>query len=139
MADLLLALLRGQPSPVNIGPEVFELLIPLSFVLGPLPLKQRLESLFRGESGPRVGFRKVVGKNAGKYAQQWVKGPRVVPVRARKRLENGCRPREQSGHVRRRRGVQSTRAQGGIGEVIFVRGSAAACSLADVTVEPDSP
>jgi hypothetical protein len=76
--DLLLALLRGQTGPVNVGLEAFELLIPPGLVLGPFPLDERSESLLRGESGPGVIFRQVVGENASEYAQQWVKSPVTV-------------------------------------------------------------
>jgi hypothetical protein len=89
--DLLLALLRGQPGPVNVGLRV-ELLIPLSLVLVPFPLNERSKPLFRGESGPRVIFCQVVGKNAGEYSEQGVKGPAAAQVRAYKRLESECRP-----------------------------------------------
>ena len=102
--DLSLALLRGQSGPVNIGLKTFKLLIPLSFVLGPFPLNERSKFFLRGESGPGVIFREVVSKNAGEYAQQGVEGPVMTQVRAYRRLERGFRPREQNGHLRRRRG-----------------------------------
>lgn len=92
-ADLLFALLRGQPGPVDVDLGV-EFLIPLGFVLSPFPLNKGLKSLFRGETGPRVIFCQVVGKNSSEHAQQGVKGPAGVQVRAYKGIESGCRPRE---------------------------------------------
>jgi len=76
--DLLLALLRGQTGPVNVGLEAFEVLVPPSFVLGPFPLDERSESLLRGESGPGMIFRQIVGENASEYTQQGVKSPVAV-------------------------------------------------------------
>jgi len=76
--DLLFALLRGQTGPVNVGLEAFELLVPPGFVLGPFPLDERPESFLRGESGPRMIFRQVVGENAGEYTQHGVESPVVV-------------------------------------------------------------
>lgn len=76
--NLLLALLRGQTGPVNVGFEAFELLIPLGLVLSPFPLGERPESLFWGETCPGVIFRQVVGENTGKYTQQRVEGPGVA-------------------------------------------------------------
>jgi hypothetical protein len=55
-----------------------------------------------------VIFRQIVGKGASEYAQQWVKGPVIDQVRAHGRIESGYRPREQSGHVRRRRGYNQS-------------------------------
>ena len=76
--DLFLAFLWGQTGPVNVVLEAFELLVPTGLVLGPFPPDERSESLLRGESCPRVGFRQVVGENAGEYAQQGVESPATV-------------------------------------------------------------
>jgi len=70
--SLLFALLRGQTSPVNVCLEAFETFVPLGFVLGPFPLDERSKLLLRGESGPGVIFRQVIGEHAGEYSQQGV-------------------------------------------------------------------
>ena len=76
--DLLLAMFRRQTGPVNVCLEAFELLIPPDLVLGPFPLDERPESLFRGETGPGVIFRQVIGENASEYTQQGVKTSTAV-------------------------------------------------------------
>ena len=76
--DLLFALFRRQAGPVNVGLKAFEFLIPPSLILSPFPLDERSESLLWGKSSPGVVFRQVVGENAGRYAQQGVKGSVAV-------------------------------------------------------------
>ena len=70
--NLLLSLFRRQTGPVNVALEAFEVLIPPGFVLSPFPLDERSEPLLRGESGPGVIFRQIVGENTSEYAQQGV-------------------------------------------------------------------
>ena len=82
LMDLLLALLRGQTCPVNIGLEAFKFLVPLGPVLSPFPLKERPQPLLRGESGPGMIFRQVISEHASEYSQQGVERPGVVHVRA---------------------------------------------------------
>lgn len=97
--DLLLALLRGQPGPVNVGLEAFEFLIPPGLILSPFPLYERFESLLRGESGPRVIFRQIVGENAGEYAQQGVESSAEFSIRRQERKR--VRERTQTERAKR--------------------------------------